>query len=73
VPLLRVAGERPCPTGFHVGFNLAAEHELRRVCDRLVAAGVEVVRPLSQMGCAFTFQCLAPGGVTVELGWWPPR
>jgi catechol 2,3-dioxygenase-like lactoylglutathione lyase family enzyme len=68
------AGERlSYPTGFHIGFNLREEQELRSAHERLVAAGVEIARPLARMGDAMTFQCTAPGALIVELGWWPLR
>jgi catechol 2,3-dioxygenase-like lactoylglutathione lyase family enzyme len=67
-------GERlSYPTGFHVGFNVREEQELLSAHERLVAAGVEMARPLGKMGGALTFQCKAPGPVIVELGWRPPR
>lgn len=59
------------PTGFHVGFNFQEESQLIRAHDRLVAAGLEVVRPLGQFGGALTFQCNAPGPILVEFGWRP--
>lgn len=57
------------PSGFHVGFNLATESELRSAHQRLVDAGVPIVRPLGMLGGALTFHCTAPGAVLVELAW----
>ena len=34
------------PTGFHIGFNLDNEHELIEVHERIVSAGVPIVRAL---------------------------
>jgi len=59
------------PTGFHVGFNVREEFRLLQVHNRLVAAGVEVVRPLGQLGGALTFQCHAPAPVLIEFSWRP--
>jgi len=55
------------PTGFHVGFNLPSEPALRAAFARLAAAGVPIARPLGDLGGAPAFQCLAPGGLVVEL------
>lgn len=57
------------PTGFHVGFNLDREEQLLAVHRRLAAAGVEIVRPLGELGGALTFHCMAPGPLLVELSW----
>lgn len=61
------------PSGFHVGFNLDDEADLRVAYARLQAAGAPIVRPLGLLGNALTFQCEAPGPVVVELGYRPPR
>lgn len=61
----------PYPSGFHLGFNLATEAELRDVHDRLTAAGADIVRPLGMLGAALCFHCLAPGAVLIELAWRP--
>lgn len=57
------------PTGFHVGFNLPDESTFRRVCENLARAGVEIVRPIGELGGALTCQCYAPGRLLVELAW----
>ena len=57
------------PSGFHVGFNLNSEAQVRAAHDRLVAEGVEIVRPLGDLGGALTFHCVAPGALLVELAW----
>ena len=59
------------PTGFHVGFNFQEESQLLQALDRFVAARFEVIRPLSLLGGALTFQCFAPGPVLVEFSWRP--
>jgi catechol 2,3-dioxygenase-like lactoylglutathione lyase family enzyme len=59
------------PTGFHVGFVLREEHELLKAHEQLSAAGLEIVRPLGDLGGALTFQCNAPGPILVELSWRP--
>jgi catechol 2,3-dioxygenase-like lactoylglutathione lyase family enzyme len=61
------------PTGFHVGFNVPGEQELRSKHAELAAAGSAIVRPLGMLGGALTFQCQAPGPLTIEMGWRPPR
>jgi len=60
------------PTGFHVGFNLDHEHELFEVHERLVAAGVPIVRPLGDLAGAMTFHCQAPGPILIEIAWRTP-
>jgi hypothetical protein len=66
-----------CPpvsdTGFHIGFNLATQWELRDAHARLVAAGVQIARRQSPMGTDLTSQVKAPGPLLVELGRWPRR
>ena len=59
------------PTGFHVGFNLRTESELMEYHDKLAAAGIEIVTPLSDLGGALMFQWNAPGPLLVELSWRP--
>jgi catechol 2,3-dioxygenase-like lactoylglutathione lyase family enzyme len=61
------------PTGFHVGFNLQEEIQVVQTHDKLVSMGTEIVRPLSQLGGALTFQRNAPGPVLVEFSWRPRR
>ena len=57
------------PSGFHVGFNLQSEAEVRRKYQALSEAGVVIARPLGMLGGALTFQCMAPGEVLVEIAW----
>lgn len=45
------------PTGFHIGFNLDNEHELIEVHERIVSAGVPIVRALGDLAGALTFHC----------------
>ena len=59
------------PTGFHIGSNVDHEHELYEVHARLVAAGVPIIRPLSVVGGAMSFQCTAPGPLAIEFAWRP--
>jgi catechol 2,3-dioxygenase-like lactoylglutathione lyase family enzyme len=63
--------EQRYPSGFHVGFNLQSEVQLRVAHARLVSAGVKIVRPLGDLGGALTFHCVAPGALLVELAWRP--
>lgn len=56
-------------TRFHVGFNLDTEGELMSFYKLFRSAGVEISRPLGDLGGAPTFQCRAPGPLTVELSW----
>lgn len=66
------AGEKlSYPTGFHVGFILREKRELMRSYEQLSTAGVEIVRPLADLGGAPTFQCNAPGPILVEVSWRP--
>lgn len=61
------------PTGFHVGFNLDHQHELFEVHERLVSAGVPILRPLGDLGGALTFHCEAPGPILIEVAWRSPE
>jgi len=56
------------PPGFHVGFNVSTEHEVRQCHERLAVAGAAIVRAPAMLAGALTFQCVAPGGVVVEVG-----
>jgi lactoylglutathione lyase len=63
-------GDRPSyPTGFHVGFNLSTKSDLMNAYQRLSSGGVEIVRPLGDLGGALTFHCNAPGLICVEVAW----
>ncbi len=57
------------PTGFHVGFNLSSEGEVLEVHQRVLAAGIPIVRPLGDLAGALTFHCLAPGPILIEVAW----
>lgn len=61
------------PTGFHVGFNVDDQRELFEILERLVSAGVPIVRPLGDLGGALTFHCEAPGRILVEVAWRAPE
>lgn len=56
------------PRGFHVGFNLPLASEVEALYADLCAAGVVIARALGILAGALTFQCLAPGGVVIEVG-----
>lgn len=60
------------PTGFHIGFNLDNEDELLEVHERIVSAGVPIIRPLGDLAGALTFHCQAPGPILVEVAWRVP-
>lgn len=67
------AGQAPVyPSGFHIGFNLGSEQEVRAVYDRLLRAGVTVLRPLEGFPGALSFQCQGPAAVVVEVAWRSP-
>lgn len=57
------------PEQFHIGFNVGQSDEVDRVYQQVLGWGAEIVRPVSQLGHAYTFQCLAPGDVLVEVGY----
>jgi catechol 2,3-dioxygenase-like lactoylglutathione lyase family enzyme len=59
------------PSGFHIGFILEREDSLRETYARLVAAGVNIVYPIAQLGGALTFQCQALGILLIEVSWRP--
>ena len=59
------------PIGFHIGFILEREDTVRQTYARLVASDVEIVYPLGQLGGALTFQCYAPGSISIEVSWRP--
>lgn len=63
--------ERRYPTGFHIGFNLDSEAQLRTTYANFLSLGIRVVRRLGDLGGALTFHCLAPGDVLIELAWRP--
>ena len=69
--VLNQGEEQRYPGGFHVGFNLKSEVELRAAHARLVSSDVQIVRPLGELGGALTFHCVAPGALLVELAWRP--
>lgn len=56
------------PSGFHVGFNVPTNQEVHERYERIAAAAVQIVRSPGLLGGALTFQCMAPGGVVVEVG-----
>lgn len=58
--------------GFHIGFNVDNEHELIEVHERMVSAGVPIVRPLGDLAGALTFHCQAPGPILIEVAWRVP-
>jgi catechol 2,3-dioxygenase-like lactoylglutathione lyase family enzyme len=55
------------PPGFHIGFNVDDEHELIEVHERIVSAGVPIVRALGDLAGALTFHCQAPGPILIEV------
>ncbi|PTT74932.1 hypothetical protein DBR42_29985 [Pelomonas sp. HMWF004] len=55
------------PRGFHVGFNVPTRQEVHDCHERMAAAAVPIVRGLSLRAGALTFECIAPGGVVVEV------
>ena len=57
------------PPGFHIGFNVDNEHELIEVHERIVSAGVPIVRALGDLAGALTFHCQAPGPILIEVAW----
>jgi catechol 2,3-dioxygenase-like lactoylglutathione lyase family enzyme len=56
------------PRGFHVGFNVPTSNEVTERYERIKAAAVPIVREPGLLGGALTFQCMAPGGLVVEVG-----
>jgi catechol 2,3-dioxygenase-like lactoylglutathione lyase family enzyme len=56
------------PRGFHIGFNVPLAGEVEALHARLRGSDVAIVRAPGWLGGALTFQCLAPGGVVVEIG-----
>lgn len=56
------------PRGFHVGFNVPTSNEVNERYERIKAAAVPVVREPGLLAGALTFQCMAPGGLVVEVG-----
>jgi catechol 2,3-dioxygenase-like lactoylglutathione lyase family enzyme len=61
------------PKGFHIGFNVDNEHEVFEVHERIVSAGVPIVRPLGDLAGALTFHCNAPGPILIEVAWRAPE
>jgi catechol 2,3-dioxygenase-like lactoylglutathione lyase family enzyme len=60
------------PSGFHIGFSVDNEQELFEVHERIVSAGVPIVRALGDLAGAQTFQCQAPGPILIEVAWRVP-
>lgn len=56
------------PRGFHIGFNLPLASEVEALHGSLRGSGAVILRAPGMLGGALTFQCLAPGGVVVEIG-----
>jgi len=62
---------RGAPRGFsHFGFEMDSPDEVRRLRERLVADGVELVEEEEAEGYV-GFKCLDPDGHVVEVAWEP--
>jgi catechol 2,3-dioxygenase-like lactoylglutathione lyase family enzyme len=60
------------PHGFHVGFNVAHEDIVTGIYEQLGGLNVPIQRALGTISGALSFQCLAPGGLVVEMAWRQP-
>jgi lactoylglutathione lyase len=56
------------PKTFHIGFLLPSPEAVTQACQSLLAAGIAVPKPPTEMRGAFLFYCTAPGGILVEVG-----
>jgi catechol 2,3-dioxygenase-like lactoylglutathione lyase family enzyme len=56
------------PEGFHLGFLLDGEAEVRERHARLVAEGAVPVTALIENNRGVMFYCTGPGGVAIEVG-----
>jgi hypothetical protein len=54
-----------------IGFILEQEDIVRQTYAKLVVSDVHIVYPLGQLGGALTFQCYAPGSISIEVSWRP--
>ncbi|UQA55265.1 VOC family protein [Polyangium aurulentum] len=55
------------PEGFHIGFLIDDEAEVRRHHARLLAEGIGPISDLIQNNRGLMFYCTGPGSVTIEV------
>jgi catechol 2,3-dioxygenase-like lactoylglutathione lyase family enzyme len=55
------------PEGFHIGFLVEEEDEVRRQHARLVAEGIGPISDVIQNNRGLMFYCRGPGAVTIEV------
>lgn len=70
--LSRRGPDEALPQGFHVGFNVANEDIVTSLYEQLCGLDVQLERELGTVSGALSFQCLAPGGLVVEIAWRQP-
>jgi catechol 2,3-dioxygenase-like lactoylglutathione lyase family enzyme len=59
------------PGWFHFGFRLASKAAVQTLYDRLVAADVPIVEPLTRETDVTSFRCADPDGYAIEVYWEP--
>jgi catechol 2,3-dioxygenase-like lactoylglutathione lyase family enzyme len=57
------------PDGFHFGFRLESVAAVEALHDRLAAAGVPIVEPLTREPELISFRCADPDGYSIEVYW----
>jgi catechol 2,3-dioxygenase-like lactoylglutathione lyase family enzyme len=55
------------PPDFHIGFVLETEAHVRRMYDRVKAAGVPLKTDLAYGGPSLYFMCLGPDSLAIEV------
>ena len=67
--LVTDASPASMPPWFHFGFRLESGTAVQDLHDRLQAAGVSIVRPLSREKDFASFRCADPDGYVIENFW----
>jgi predicted enzyme related to lactoylglutathione lyase len=57
------------PKWFHVGFLVRTADECRALHDRMVADGVQIIQPITEIGQLVTYLCTDPDGHEVQVYW----
>lgn len=65
--LLSKDGAKEYPNGFHIGFNISDEKKLNLVCQKLIASGTLIARPMCKLGGVPTMQFFGPDNMIIEF------
>lgn len=58
---------------YHIGFIVPTRDEVDRLYERLLTADADLWGAPQAMRGGWTFYCMAPGRILVEVGWREPR